>query len=431
MSNGKFRFCLISLLLYFFSICNVLNAQSKAVISIDECYFLARSNYPEINKLDVLKKLSEYDLQNVRTKFYPQLTFLGQATYQSETVGFGEVLDALPGDLAFPSISKDQYRLQAEVNQLLYDGGSSQIQKALINANTAIQDQNIESKLYVIQNRVNSIYFAILLIDAQLQQNETKKSTISSQIQKTEAALKFGTAFRSSLDELKAEKLTIDMTISELNSNRLGYLEILSSLIGQELSPQIQFALPTDQNIYDKINRPELKTFELQNAIYSWQDKQLKTELRPIMSAFVQGAYGRPTINIIDNSFGPWYIAGLRFNWSLSSFYTLGNKRESLALRQRITDLDKASFLLNTEMEMEQQGEQIQKYTQLLIYDDEAIALRTSVAKSAEAQLSNGVITTHEYIQKLNAEFLAKQNKALHEILLLQAKYNQRYISGN
>jgi len=45
--------------------------------------------------------------------------------------------------------------------------------------------------------------------------------------------------------------------------------------------------------------------------------------------------------------------------------------------------------------------------------------------------MENGVITTHEYIQKVNTESIAKQNKILHQIQLLQAKYNQKFITGN
>jgi outer membrane protein len=145
----------------------------------------------------------------------------------------------------------------------------------------------------------------------------------------------------------------------------------------------------------------------------------------------VQGAYGRPTLNIVEDQFGPWYVGGVRLNWSLSSLYTLSNKKSRLTLNQQSVEADKETFLLNTRLDLLQQDEQVNKFTKLIKQDDEVITLRASVTRAAEAQLDNGVITIHEYIQKLNAEHLAKQTRILHEIQLLRAKYDQKYIAGN
>jgi len=169
----------------------------------------------------------------------------------------------------------------------------------------------------------------------------------------------------------------------------------------------------------------------LQKSVYDLQESQLKSDLLPKVSAFVQGAYGRPTLNIIENKFGPWFIAGIRFNWSLESLYTNSNQKEILKLNRQAVDADKETFLLNTKLDLTQQNDQIKKYNELIQQDGNAIALRESVRKSAEAQLSNGVITVHEYIQKTNAENLARQTLILHQIQLLQAKYNQKFITGN
>jgi outer membrane protein TolC len=221
------------------------------------------------------------------------------------------------------------------------------------------------------------------------------------------------------------------MQTTEYTSNRTAYLNMLSLFIGKKLPESMQLELPTAQYTLSAINRPELKAFDLQKNIVDQQEKQLKSDYLPQVSGFFQGAYGRPTLNIIENKFGPWYVTGLRFSWSLSSFYSLSNKRNILQLNRHSNDADKETFLLNAKVDLSQQDEQVNKYTILIRQDDAAIALRTSVTQSAEAQLSNGVITTHEYIQKLNAEHLAKQLKILHEIQLLQAIYNLKFIAGN
>jgi outer membrane protein TolC len=305
------------------------------------------------------------------------------------------------------------------------------MQKDLIAANTALEEQTLVSSLYGINQRINSLYFAVLLIDAQLKQNELNKANLQTQVQKAEAAFDNGVAFRSNVEELKAEVLNIEMQTTEYTSNRTAYLNMLSLFIGKKLPESMQLELPTAQYTLSAINRPELKAFDLQKNIVDQQEKQLKSDYLPQVSGFFQGAYGRPTLNIIENKFGPWYVTGLRFSWSLSSFYSLSNKRNILQLNRQSIDADKETFLLNAKVDLSQQDEQVNKYTILIRQDDAAIALRTSVTQSAEAQLSNGVITTHEYIQKLNAEHLAKQLKILHEIQLLQAIYNLKFIAGN
>ena len=432
MNNAVMKYCYLThviLLLILLHFANRATAQGEA-LTLERCYSLAKANYPAIKKMDLITKTGEYTIQNANKRFLPQISFSGQATYQSQTVSFADVVGSLPG-ISLPSISKDQYKIQGEISQLIYDAGNTKMQKDLIAANTALEEQTLVSSLYGINQRINSLYFAVLLIDAQLKQNELNKANLQTQVQKAEAAFDNGVAFRSNVEELKAEVLNIEMQTTEYTSNRTAYLNMLSLFIGKKLPESMQLELPTAQYTLSAINRPELKAFDLQKNIVDQQEKQLKSDYLPQVSGFFQGAYGRPTLNIIENKFGPWYVTGLRFSWSLSSFYSLSNKRNILQLNRQSIDADKETFLLNAKVDLSQQDEQVSKYTTLIQQDDAAIALRTSVTQSAEAQLSNGVITTHEYIQKLNAEHLAKQLKILHEIQLLQAIYNSKFIAGN
>jgi outer membrane protein TolC len=409
---------------------NWITAQSGS-LSLEECYRLAKENYPMIRKMDVIAKTADFTIENANKRYFPQISFSGQASYQSQTVSFSDALGSLPTNMALPSLSKDQYKIQGEVDQLLYDGGKIRNQKDLVKANAELQSQNIETNLYAVRQRINTIFFSILLMDSQLKQNELNKANLKTQVQKTEAALKYGVAYRSNLDELKAEIINIDMMSTEYKTNRDSYLKMLSVFIGKNVSSSEELRLPDSEVFQTEMKRPEIKSFELQKSVYDLQESQLKSDLLPKVSAFVQGAYGRPTLNIIENKLGPWFIAGIRFNWSLESLYTNPNQKEILKLNRQAVDADKETFLFNTKLDLTQEDDQVKKYNELLQQDENAIALRESVRKSAEAQLSNGVITVHEYIQKTNAENLAKQTLILHQIQLLQAKYNQKFITGN
>ncbi|HRN56575.1 MAG TPA: transporter, partial [Agriterribacter sp.] len=133
----------------------------------------------------------------------------------------------------------------------------------------------------------------------------------------------------------------------------------------------------------------------------------------------------------IENTFGAWWMAGLRLNWSLGSLYALKNNKSLLHINRQTLAVDKEIFLFNIRLTLQQQNAEIRKYSAMIEQDNAIIELRTSVVRSAKAQLDNGVITVHEYIAKLNEENLAKQLRIVHGIQLIYAQYNFKNTSGN
>ncbi len=133
----------------------------------------------------------------------------------------------------------------------------------------------------------------------------------------------------------------------------------------------------------------------------------------------------------MSDEFGSWYVTGIRLSWSLGSLYTIGNERSIYRLGSQSANADKETFIRNVQLDMARQDENVKKYAEMIVQDKKTIELRESVVESASAQLANGVITTHEYIQKVNNENGARQNLILHEIQLLQAQYDLKFKSGN
>ncbi|HOZ84276.1 MAG TPA: TolC family protein [Niabella sp.] len=405
------------------------NAQS---ITLEACYRLAKANYPAIKKMDLISQSVDYTIWNANKKFLPQFNIAGQATYQSQVVDYSELLGGfLPTGFSFPEFSKDQYRISGEVEQLLFDGGNTRNQNEITKANAGLQKQNVEVDLYAINDRINTIFFSIFLMDAQLEINNLKIANLQTQLDKTESAYKYGTAYASDVNEIKAEIENTKSTNIDYMGNRSAFLKMLSIFIGKEVASSSDLVKPESIFASGEINRPELKMFDLQKNIFETQSKQLKSSYLPTFKAFFQGAYGRPTFNPISNDFGAWYITGIRLNWSLGSLYTLKNQRAIYNLNSLNAETDKETFIRNVQMDIAQQNENVKKYTEMIGQDNKTIALREEVTQSASAQLANGVITTHEYIQKVNNENAAKQNLILHQIQLLQAQYNLKFKSGN
>ncbi|MFB6457855.1 TolC family protein [Chitinophaga sp. Hz27] len=399
-------------------------------LTIEQCYSMARENYPLIKRYDLIKATGKYSLSNAGKVYLPQVNFSGQATYQSDVVNAADLLPANLG-VSFPSFSKDQYKLVGEVQQTIFDANASHYQKELIKANTAADQQNLEVSLYTVRERINQFYFSILLMDEQLKQNDIRTSDLNSAIAKVEAAYRNGAAYRSNVDELKAELSNARSSDIQFRSNRSAYMKMLGVFIGKELDDNTKLVTPDEQPVPTDIHRPELTWYQYRRKTMDVQELQLKSDYLPRFNAFFQGAYGRPTLNFLSNDFGWWYMTGLRMSWNLGSLYSLKNNKHIIENNRKSVAIEEETFLYNTNISLIQQREELKKFHAMIAEDQEAITYRSSVKQSAKAQLENGVITVHDYINQLNAENQARQTLILHQLQLLQAGYQYKYTSGN
>ena len=160
-------------LLLFFSV----NAQT---LTLEECYDLAKQNYPLIKRHDLIAKTKEYNLQNAVKSWLPQIQIVGQATYQNDVIQFPIQLP----NMTIEPLSKDQYKVYADVQQIIYDGGIIANQKKMATINSEIELQKTEVETDQLEMRINQIYFGILQTDEQLQQTELTKSDLSSGLKK-------------------------------------------------------------------------------------------------------------------------------------------------------------------------------------------------------------------------------------------------------
>jgi outer membrane protein TolC len=404
-----------------------LPAQDSTRLTLEDCYRLAQQNYPLIRQQELIAQTRDYSIENIGRGYLPQLAVSGQATYQTQTISFPF---AVP-NAKMPEFSKDQYRLQAEIDQTIYDGGTLRYQQQQKKTEAAIQQQQLETDLYALKDRINQLFFGILLAAEQTRQQALQLADIQNGIDKVQAALDNGTAFRSSLDELKAEWLKASQAGTSLQYIEQAYRTMLLLFIGLPSNARVTLVKPAPVQPSLHISRPELVLFDYRKKTYDIQDKQRKAAYLPKVSAFVQGAYGRPTLNFISNSFGFWGIGGIKLSWPLYPLYTAGNDKKLLALGRKNLDIQKETFLFNTRLTLAQQNTEAEKNEALITTDKKIVALRHSVTNAAKAQLENGVITAHDYISQVNAETQARLSLALHEIELLQAQYNSKTTSGN
>ncbi len=393
------------------------NAQT---LTLEECYDLAKQNYPLIKRHDLIAKTKQYNLQNAVKGWLPQIQIVGQATYQNDVIQFPIQLP----NMTIDPLSKDQYKVYADVQQNIYDGGMIANQKKMATINSEIELQKTEVETDQLEMRINQIYFGILQTDEQLQQTELTKSDLSSGLKKAEAQLENGVIFRSNVDVLKAQIVNLDQKQLELQSTKKSFLQMLSLFIQKNIDENITLVKPEKILIQDENKRAELKLFDLQKLGLEQQKANINSKNLPKLGAFFQGGYGKPGFNMLKNEFDLFYIGGLRLNIPISGFYTKKNDLALVTTQQQEIEIQKENFIFNQQFQTIQNNNDLDKIQQLINKDIELVDLRESIRNASLAQLENGVITTNDYLREVNELDRAKNQKITHEIQYLLTQYN-------
>lgn len=395
-------------------------ASAQETLTLEESYQLAKVNYPLIKRQDLITKTKQYNIENASKAWLPQINIIGQATYQNEVT---EMPIQLP-NVSVEPLSKDQYKVYADVQQTIYDGGMIATQKKMANIQSEVELQKNEVEIDKLEERINQFYFGILQTDDQIRQTDLTKADIANGLKKAEAQLKYGTIFRSNVDVMKAQLVNLEQKQIELASVRKNYLNMLGVFINKNLDESTKLEKPEKLMISDNNNRSELKLFDLQKQALDVQKAIINAKNMPKLGAFFQGGYGKPGLNMLKNEFSPFAIGGVRLNIPITGFYTRKNDLALLETQKLDIDIQRENFLFNQQFQTLQNNNELDKIQQLIDKDDELIRLRESILKAALAQLDNGVITTNDYLREVNELDRAKTQKILHETQYLLTQYN-------
>ncbi|MDD2286640.1 MAG: TolC family protein [Paludibacter sp.] len=398
-------------------------------ITLDSCRIRARNNYPLVKQYGLIEKTRDYNLSTVSKAWLPQVNLGIKATYQSDVTeipaSLGNAISAVTKQpFSMPSLSKDQYQAVVEVNQLIWDGGVIRSQKRSMEVSADIDKQKTEVDLYALNERVHQLYFGILLLNEQIVLQDILLNELTANHKKVQSLVENGVALPSDADAIKVEMIQARQRIYDLRSTQKNYCLILSAFTGLVIDEKTPLEKPVVIEPVEVNNyRPELKLFATQQLLLSNQEKALRASNLPKISAFVQGGYGRPGLNMFTTEFSPFYIGGIRLSWNLSNFYSLKSNLGKIDINRQQVDVMKETFLFNNSLEKNQYQTEINKLRENLKSDDEIISLRKNIKLAAEARLSNGTITVTDLLREINSEHIALQQKALHEIQLLMAIY--------
>ena len=397
---------------------------AQHVLTLRECHERAIGHHPLIRHRELLETSKSYSLDNAAKGYFPQINIGGQATYQSEVT---QIPVEMPG---VDPLDKDQYRIYGEIAQTLYHGGAVDRRTLVEEAKADVEERELETELYQIKNRVNELFFGILLVREQIRQIRLVRQDITNGISRVEALIRNGTAIQASADVLNAELLSADQRMVEMQATVDSYRHLLALFIDRPVDTTAVLEKPTFKDISSDIVRPELTLFDAQKKSIDAGEGVLIAGRKPRVDLFLQGGYGRPGLNMLENQFDFYYLGGIRFTWQLSGYYTFRRERQIMDLRRQALDVRKETFLFNTRLLMESQEAEVARLLKLIAIDDEIISLRTKVRQTAAVQLEEGVITSRDFVREINAEDQARQNRILHEMQLLLAQANHEFTAG-
>lgn len=398
-----------------------------AQLTLEECQRQAQANYPLVHRYGLIEKAREYDLANVGKGYLPQFSLSGKATYQSD-------ITKLPVDIPgidIKTVRKDQYQVMLELQQTIWDGGDIRSRKRLTHAAAEVELEQQNVDMYALNDRINQLFFGILLLDEQLKQNQLLLDDLGRTHKQVSDYMANGIANQSDLDAVSVEQLNTRQQRVGLETSRQAYVNMLSAFIGKEITLGTGLVKPAmeEAGVHGGvINRPELRLFDAHNEQLNVQEATLKTRLMPRFGLFVQGAYGNPGLNMLKDEFGAYYMAGVRMSWNFGSLYTLKNDRRQIDNSRRQIETGRDVFLFNTRLEATQQDADVVAMRRQMADDDEIIRLRENIRRAAEAKVENGTMTVTDMLREITAESMARQTKALHEVRLLMGMEGLRYI---
>lgn len=410
-------------------IASLVQASPGDSLTLQTCLTYSLEASPLARQKNLSAEALQYRLKNLSSDWLPSVGINATASYNSETVDFSGIMNNLP--VTIPSLPLDQYKIWADVNQTLYDGGLTRARKSIETAGYEVEVQQTETDLLAVKQQALQAYFALLathknldILDLSLKELDERKKSLR-------AAVSGGVILKDHLLALEAEELKLWQKQAEIRMTGIQMTKILSVLMDTTLAEDIVPAGPADpMDDKGEIRRPEY-------LLFTWQKEKLEAGRKlvtagdlPRLYAFGQGAYGRPGYNMISTEFHAFYSVGIGLKWSLP-YGDSKRQKKLFDIQQELVDIRKQGFDDQLEILVSNEKSNHIRYGEMIGRDEQIIAIRKNITASAFSKLSNGTITATDYLEELDREIVARMQLETHRIQMLQSAYTIQLLTGN
>lgn len=396
----------------------------RAQLTLDSCRQKAHDNYPMIKQYALLNRSRDYTIDNIGKAWLPQVNAMGGAA------AYTDMLD-IPAQARMFTGETKNWTAGAMINlrQQIYDGGQTAAQKNTARAETEVNLRNVDVSMYAVNDRIEQLFFGILLIDEQLKQNRLLQNDLGINERQVADMMKGGLANATDIDAVKVEEVKCRQSEASLTAMRQAYLRMLGHFIGEQLNETTTLVAPNETTTtkIDAITRPELQWYAARQSLLGEQRKQLDTRLMPTVKAFGAAIAHTSLADMMHNTFA---AAGVTVSWNIGALYTRKNDLHKLQVEADRIDAEQQTFLFNNHLQTEETQGQIAALRKQLDLDNEAVSLREAIYSKSMKKVKLGTETVNEMLRDAIAVSQARQQQSLHNIQLQQAINHQNTLQG-
>lgn len=403
---------------------------AQDTLTLWECHRHAYENSPRLLDQEFIRQIGALKVDNASTRWYPALDLNGRLSYQSDVVTIALSDPGIP--VSFPEVPRDQYGLNLDISQTLYDGGITKQKKSVELSSAAADLQQVEVDLYGLKARVNQFFFAILVLQENRNNLEIHLENLQQRRGVMQSAIANGTLLESELKVIDVEILKVQQSMVEIDTQKGAFLGALAILCGDEIQSGIQLEKP-DLEFFmeDPDRRPEIRWFELKNASMEAGKELISKQRMPVLYAFGQTGYGKPGYNMLSGEWDFYYMVGAGLRWKIWDWNSSNRERQVIEQQQHMLMNQRASFEREMESLKVQEKARIEQYRRSMELEKQVLSLQQEISESAASQLANGTITATEYITELNKESITRIKLATQQLKLMQSIANYLTIKGN
>lgn len=396
----------------------------RAQLTLDSCRQKAHDNYPMIKQYALINRSRDYTIGNIGKAWLPQVNAMGGAA------AYTDMLD-IPAQARMLTGETKNWTAGAMISlqQQIYDGGQTAAQKNTARAETEVSRRNVDVSMYAVNDRIEQLFFGILLIDEQLKQNRLLQNDLGINERQVADMMKGGLANATDIDAVKVEEVKCRQSEASLTVTRQAYLRMLGYFIGEQLNETTTLVAPneTATTKIDAITRPELQWYAARQSLLGKQRKQLDTQLMPTVKAFGAAIAHTSLADMMHNTFA---AAGVTVSWNIGALYTRKNDLYKLQVEADRIDAEQQTFLFNNHLQTEETQGQITALKKQLDLDRETVRLREDIYSKSMKKVKLGTETVNEMLRDAIAVSQARQQQSLHNIQLQQAINHQNTLQG-
>ncbi len=406
--------------------------------TLGECREMARQNHPAIKMYGLISATRDYSVSNASLQWVPsiQLGVLGGlynnppslsdlfSNSKDPEVGRKIVDEFLRGEMNLSDLPQHSYRGTVSLSQSIYDGGASRTAKRIADAQARLQAAETDVTIGQVIERVDDIYFSILLLEKRILQIDSKTAVLTEARDRAVSRRDAGASRQDEADEMDAACIEAGQQKADLESSLKSFRVALSLLTGNDLMSE-ELVMPTPPARPQAV--PQNLLLDRQKEFLALEKEKLNVAVRPRLDLVADAYYGYPNKNIFKDfssrSPGINAFLGIRFAWNVSAFYTRKNDLSIISNSLERIDVRKEILKLDTRLKNDAVNAEVERLGRCIEQDKELVSIRERLRKSAELSYSQGEISVDRMLSRIDEEYQARLNAQVHEIESLRESY--------